>query len=237
MTTLLSIRRSAPRLVLALLAAGAAFADAEIKGIQSTYNLLLAGNKIGVVTETFTRQGDQYQIESAAHPVKLMEMLLPSLSESSRGSVTPAGLKPLYFSHRRGDDERRHQEAEFHWESAAIDLKYDGKVERRELPPLTLDTLSMKYQFQFSPPKEGESEVIVTNGKKVTPYRYRLVKEETIETPAGKFATIHYVKIAEKGETKLELWLAKEQHYFPVRIVAEDKGMTLEQVLAKVSFD
>ena len=189
------------------------------------------------MTETFTRQGDQYQIESAAHPVKLMEMLLPSLSESSRGSVTPAGLKPLYFSHRRGDDERRHQEAEFHWESAAIDLKYDGKVERRELPPLTLDTLSMKYQFQFSPPKEGESEVIVTNGKKVTPYRYRLVKEETIETPAGKFATIHYVKIAEKGETKLELWLAKEQHYFPVRIVAEDKGMTLEQVLAKVSFD
>ena len=73
----------------------------------------------------------------------------------------------------------------------------------------------------------------MSNGRKVDMYTYRLVNEERLVTRAGEFDTLHFERVTESGnESRAEVWLAKDRHNFPVRIVFDDpKGFRLEQTI------
>jgi hypothetical protein len=78
----------------------------------------------------------------------------------------------------------------------------------------------------------------MTSGKKLNLYHYKLAGEEKITTPAGQFLAIHLVKQRTADEDGTEIWLAKKRHYFPVRIVIEErKGGKLEQNLTSLAFE
>jgi hypothetical protein len=59
--------------------------------------------------------------------------------------------------------------------------------------------------------------------------------EPTIKTQAGQFATVHYARAAEAGESKAELWLAKDRYHLPVRVSYRDKNGNFEQVLMSLT--
>jgi len=212
-------------------------AAADTRAIRATYEFVFAGINVGELSENYVRDGDRYTIESVARPNKLAQLFFPTFTETSSGSVTAQGLRPEQFRQRRSDDESRTREADFDWGAQSVSLKFDGRSERQPIVDSTQDALSMKYQFQFVPPQPGESTLSMTDGKKVTTYRYRFVKEETIETPAGRFQTVHYAKIAEAGDSRFELWLAKTNHYLPVKILGEEKGRTAIQTLTRYVID
>jgi hypothetical protein len=52
-----------------------------------------------------------------------------------------------------------------------------------------------------------------------------------VKTPAGEFDTYHYERVTtDPKEAKAEVWLAKDQHNLPVRVVFDDpRGLKLEQ--------
>lgn len=214
-------------------------ARADLGAAKASYEFVMAGMNLGQVDETFRRTGDRYEIESVARPNGLAKVFFPVFSETSKGSVsTTDGLRPDRFEHRRSDDESRTQQATFDRNAGSVALQFDGRVEKHELTTDLQDALSMKYQFAFRPPPEsGESVIAMTNGKSVTRYRYRLVDHETLETPAGRFDTVHYAKIAQEGESRFELWLAKSIHYLPVKILGEEKGRKAVQTLISVTTD
>jgi len=212
-------------------------AATDTHAIRATYEFVFAGVNVGELSESYVRDGDRYSIESVARPNKLAQLFFPTFTETSSGSVTPQGLRPEQFRQRRSDDQSRTREADFDWGAQSVSLKFDGRSERQPILESTQDALSMKYQFQFVPPQPGESTLSMTDGKKVTTYRYRFVQEETIETPAGRFQTVHYAKIAEAGDSRFELWLAKANHYLPVKILGEEKGRTAIQTLTRYVID
>ncbi|HET9472108.1 MAG TPA: DUF3108 domain-containing protein, partial [Usitatibacter sp.] len=76
-------------------------------------------------------------------------------------------------------------------------------------------------------------EMHMSNGRKVELYTYRFVDEQALETPAGRFDTLHYERVtASPKESKAQVWLAKDRFNFPVRVVFDDpKGLRVEQVL------
>ena len=101
------------------------------------------------------------------------------------------------------------------------------------LPDATQDRISVMYQFMNLKPGAGTVTMPMSNGKKVELYTYRFVDEEPLDTPAGRFDTLHYERVvASPGESKAQVWLAKDRFNFPVRVVFDDpKGPRIEQLL------
>jgi hypothetical protein len=69
--------------------------------------------------------------------------------------------------------------------------------------------------------------------RKINMYTYKLIGQERTATPAGEFDTRHYRRVTtDPKETKVDLWLARDRHNFPVRVIFDDpKGYKLEQQL------
>jgi hypothetical protein len=75
----------------------------------------------------------------------------------------------------------------------------------------------------------------MSQGKKAERYRYFKQGEPTVEIGEHRYATVHFVRDAKAGESKAQLWLARDHHYLPVRMLFEDtRGLALEQQLVSL---
>lgn len=221
-------------LAAALLAALPALGQGALREVTSVYHMYRGKFKLGEVTETFVIRDNRYEIESVARPI--LGFLLPSLTIVSRGTVTPQGLKPEHFSQSVSNRPHKTISADFDWDNGVLRLHFHGKEELHELKGPTYDTLSLRYQFLFTPPTV-DGKVHLTTGKKLEEYEYRVLKEEKVSTPSGQLDALHVAKVVAEHEPRFDLWLGKEQRYLAVKVVAEDDEQRFEQVLAKVKFD
>lgn len=215
-----------------LLACADAFAIPE--HIRAEYEITNLGITIGRVHETFDRKGEDYAIHSVTRAEGPLKLLLDEqVTLESTGKVVPSGLKPLRFEYRRAKKPKRDVDATFDWERGVIHSTFGGERSQIPLPRNTQDRISLMYQFMNVTARDGAMRVPMSNGRKVDLYTYRLVNEERVVTPAGEFDTLHFERVTESSnEGKAEVWLAKDRHNFPVRIVFDDpKGFRLEQNL------
>jgi len=123
--------------------------------------------------------------------------------------------------------------AVFDWDQGVLHSEFRGETSLVPLPRETQDRISMMYQFMNMPTHEGTFVILMSNGRKVEHYSYRLVNEVRIKTPAGEFDTFHFERVTySPKESRAEVWLAKERDNFPVKVVFDDpKGLRLEQDL------
>ncbi len=210
-------------------------AHAEVREINTTYSLFKGTLKLGEVTEKFTVRDNKYRIESVAKPI--LSWLLPTLTQTASGTVTADGLRPDHFTQTISNKPEKSRVADFNWGDHELVLTRNGDVSKHELKPLTFDSLSLKYQFMFTPP-QNDGSVTLTDGKKVEAYPYRVLKDQMVKTPAGQYDTLHVAKIKDdQNEASFELWLGKDQHYVPVKVMAANDEHMLEQVLTKIVID
>lgn len=204
----------------------------------ATYSLFKSGQQVGVVSETFSRKGNRYEILSETKAVGVFALFAKgNIKLISRGEVTKDGLRPVHFEHHRGADPDKLIVADFDWRKHILTMKYDGKTETAPLKPGAQDRISRMYQFMYTPPPGNELGFFMTNGRNLEFYQYLLTDKDALETPAGKFETVHYVKQHKADEDGTELWLASNSHHFPVRIlIVETEGGKLEQKLTQLKF-
>jgi hypothetical protein len=209
------------------------------RSIESVYDLHYGGARIGEVKESFSRDGERYSIESVARAIGPLALVLPGpLMLSSKGQITPEGLKPVAFSSRQGNNAKKTYFADFGWNSGILTLRKHDKQEEHELRPGTLDTLTLIYQFLFAPPSNGRTDFYLTTGKKLQRYAYRVVGDEKIKTPLGVINAIHISKVVtEKSDASYDVWVDKDRHFVPVRVIAKDDGRTVEQVLRTIAIN
>jgi Protein of unknown function (DUF3108) len=147
-------------------------------------------------------------------------------------------LRPARFEQRRSKSPHKTRVALFDWSANSIEMQFDGKNEKTELKPGSQDALSIIYQFMFAPLKDGTSKVFMTNGKQLEAYEFRKVEETSINTPAGTFNTIHIARISLPGETKTDVWLAKDKKFIPVRVVVvEPEGDKTERLISGINIE
>jgi len=205
--------------------------------ITAEYKLVSMGVTIGLVSESFKREGDSYAIRSTTRsegPLKLV--LDDNITLHSRGRIKDGGLQPLEFEQKRAGDASRDIRATFDWDRGVMLSRYKGESHEVALPQATQDRLSVMYQFMSLGKGTQTVEMNMSNGRKVDRYAYRLVEEVRLSTPAGEFDTVHYERVtASPKENKAGVWLARDRFNIPVRVVFDDpKGLKLEQVLLQL---
>ena len=212
--------------------------------IRATYKVYKAGILLGRVDETFECVGDRYKITSATRAEgPLRALIRDEISYVSEGKIGAAGLVPSVFSSTRKSDTAKSFTSRFDWDTYQLVREShqrdpSGTVEREsfDLPLGTQDRLSSMYQFMITIPKAARIETQMTQGKHTEKYFYVKLDEPIMTTPAGRYSTVHYVREAKAGESKAELWLAKEFSYLPVRVIFTDsKDSSLEQQLVELA--
>jgi hypothetical protein len=216
----------------------AAAAQATPTQVEAEYSISNNGIVIARVFETYTRSGSHYRIESVTRAEGVLKLFLDDrVTLFSEGSVGPGGLVPRTFEQRRARDASRDIHATFDWDKALLQSESRGEAHTERLPPGTQDRLSVMYQFMNLVPRGDEVKVHMSNGRKVELYAYRKVDEPLLKTPAGDFDTLHYERVtASEGESRAQLWLAKDRHHLAVRVVFDDpKGLKLDQTLVNLT--
>jgi hypothetical protein len=175
----------------------------------------------GVADYTWTRDGDQFAIDSSMQATGfIVGNLVGVLHQVSRGVVTPDGLQPRSFQIRRGDAPP--DTAEFLRATNELRLTRGGEPRLLPLPPLIQDVQSFLFQLAYDAPKirgpDDWIDVLVTNARKVYRHRFRQIGSEAIQTRSGPVQTMHLRSEASDPEDTYEVWLAPDNYYLPVRI-------------------
>ena len=151
------------------------------------------------------------------------------METESQGLLVAGGLQPeSYRSLKNGGD--NNENADFDWSTAQVTLARDGSV--RPIAPGTQDILSLNYQLAYLGKLAEGSEIGVVTGKKYERYAIDSLGEEEIETPAGRFRTLH---LRAMTDNTTEIWIALDRQYLPVKIRFTDrKGDSYEQVVSEI---
>lgn len=212
----------------------AAVHAAPPRQMSLVYDLYRNGQKLGQVTDTFTRSGDRYTLTSETRARGALQILWPgTIRLESTGAVTRQGLRPEKFEHARSDAPHKLATARLDWKQHRIAYHYKG--ESRQVNGLrsgAQDQLSQLYQFMFAPRTAADYRLQVVSGRDLNEYRYRRKAGDTIETPLGALATQQYQRITQKPDEKaITVWVAPTRANLPVQVRVTEDGVTLEQRL------
>ena len=188
------------------------------------------GMQIGMAEHRWKFSADgSYRLQSRIETSGLAALFKPLRQEhESRGQMGPAGLQPIHFSVLR-NGQPRGEDADFDWPAGEVLLERDGS--RHPLRPGSQDVLSLNYQLAYLSRLEEGIRIGVVTGKKYEHYALDALGEEDIDTPAGRFRTLH---LRAAGETLTEIWLALDHQRLPVKIRFTDKkGDSYSQVLSE----
>lgn len=176
----------------------------------------------------------QYALRWVVEGRGLLKLLYPTLEQQSRGDIGPQGLKPHFYRYAFGSKADKTYEANLDWEKNFITLKTAKGEQHQDLPRNTQDILSFMYQFMFVPPLQ-EMHVSLTNGRRLNTYQYEFEGEDSMVIADQTIQTVHIAHTRGETDEKIELWLASDYRYVPVKIRKHEKnGMVIEQVATRL---
>ena len=216
---------------LALWAAMAQAAPPE--RVTLTYELKRNGTVHVDVSETLEHDGRTYAITSEGRGRGILA-LFGALKRTSRGHITPRGLRPDEFRDQRPGGWA--VSAKFDWDARSVTQEKNGKSETLKMPSDAQDPLSLAYSFAFVPPKGKEYDVTRADGRGLTPFHFAVVGNEKLTTPAGEMQTLHIAKVPDGPEDKsTDIWFAAERDFLPVRVlVVEKDGTRTDQLVTRI---
>ena len=194
--------------------------------IETTFNVStkIGGSPEGSATMTYNLlDGTHYQINSVAKARGLAALVLSELVQTSEGTLTKTGLQPRKFSYNYGNKASKSRLATFDWQAKTASMQTAAGTQTEPLPDEAQDLLSFMYQFMYVPPLHT-MQIHIVNGKSLRTYDYSFEGENSIPLPMGEVNTIHIQHSNNETEEKIDLWLAVDFQYLPVKILKIDKN-------------
>lgn len=193
-----------------------------------TFDIVYGRDRFPVArtVQSWKIDGARYQLASRSETTGIIDVFRSQhRTYLSRGELTPEGLKPETFlvsrNRGRGTEAAR---AQFDWARAAVTLGPAAAQREETLPQGTQDLVSFIYQLALDPPAPGTRRISVTNGMRLETYVLQVMPEEKIETPLGVLRALPIRQVRSPGEEGVDLWLATEYRYLPVRIRFYDRN-------------
>ena len=194
-----------------------------------TYDMLYGrdGFPAGRTIQTWETSEGRYQLASHSETIGIVDLIRSQYrTYSSRGAVTREGLKPEAFRMVRNRGRGRPTEessARFDWKQATITLGRAAEQRQVTLPPKSQDLLSFVFQLSLDPPAPGRLSQVVATGSRIEVYELDVLREEVIDTPLGMMRALPIRQVRKGNEESIELWLALEYRYLPVKLRFFDK--------------
>ena len=194
-----------------------------------TYDLVYGRDRfpVGRTIQTWEVDGGRYQLASRSETIGVVDLIRSQYRNySSRGALTRDGLRPEAFKmNRKRGGSRPNEEAtaQFDWHHATVTLGRAAELRQEKLPPNSQDLLSFVFQLAFDPPAPGRLTQVVTTGSRIEVYELEVRREELIDTPLGVLRTLPIKQVPKSNEESIELWLAVEYRYLPVRVLIFDR--------------
>jgi hypothetical protein len=197
------------------------------------YEMLRNDIVLGDVVETLEHDGSTYSVTSEVKGRGILA-LFPTLKRTSRGRITPRGLRPEEFRDQRGSGWAA--SAKFDWAAQSVTQEKNGKSETFKMPVTAQDPLSLVYSFAFVPPKAKEFDAVRADGRGLTPFRFKVVGTEQLETRLGEMLTLHVEKVRDGPDDKAtDIWFASERDFLPVRVLVVDSdGTRADQIITRI---
>lgn len=205
--------------------------SAAPKQLTLKYDLLQQGITIGTIKDQLRVTGNRYQIASLAEG-KGIYKLMGERTLSSQGQVVGNALRPTRFEFRQSKHPDKALISEFDWAKKVLNMQIKDEQATDTLPKGTQDLLSVMYCWMWQPPKAKQINFSVANGKKLAPHSFVVTEDNTpLETAAGTF---NVIKLTDTDGEKT-LYLAKDKGYLPVKLVVQDDGKRMEQVITSIT--
>ena len=205
------------------------------KSVQLEYDVARDGKLFAILKESFTQNGKQYRIQSITKGVGIYA-LMGERKLTSTGTVTKAGLRPGHFELHQGNNDDKTLIANFDWAKNTLTMQKKHETQTEKLTAGTQDLASYAYQFMFNPPLKDVVKVILTTGKKLKVYQYKiLARGINLNLAKTSYKTLQLSNEAADGQDKKQLWLAQDQFYLPVRYQLTDyDDSAYEQTLTRI---
>jgi len=204
---------------------------AEVK-----YRLRIGGILIGEGFGVFQQDGKTYSVVMESRTVGIAALYRLHIRSEARGKVTAEGLRPLSFVETRNGRFRR--SASFDWAAGQLELTDGDKKQTVQLRSNTWDIASLACAFSFARPDGKDAQLYMTDGRRLTEYKYSVVGRERLVTPLGELDTVHVKKILEGDDKRgFDAWLAVDRHFLVVRARATEKsGIAFDWTVESADF-
>ncbi len=192
-----------------------------------TYTLYYGDDRssVGRAVQSWESESGGYRLTSEAETTGLVDLFRPQrMRYVSQGRITAQGLVPESFQQsrtRRGQTET--SQARFDWSAGSLSYGNTREPKNAALAAGTQDIVSFMYQLALAPPAPGRYRMPITTGSRFDTYELEVSGEETIETPLGTLRALPVKQLARAGRESIEVWLAAEYRYLPVRIRHYDR--------------
>ena len=223
-------------LLASCLCAMTAVAGAPPSRVEINFRIQTGSMKLGEGRDVLEHDGKHYSVVSESTPTGIAALFINYIRRESQGAITPAGLKPERFEENGRKGGRR--VAQFDWPAGKLTLVNGEMTETVSLPPDTMDQASLPYGFAFLPQAADTFDVHVTDGRRVTQYRYRMLGRETLKTPLGNIDALHFEKVRDPEDKRgFEFWLAVDRHYLPVKLrYVEKDGRAFDSDVTSINY-
>lgn len=208
-------------------------------GEKFTYDVELFGFKIGtqinqVMAKEIINGIETYHLKSEIESNPFFSKFY-QLSEQIDSWVEISSLLPVRII--QNIDRKKYQKCyeltvEHVNQKATILSKHRNETKQIDIPPVTLDSLSLIYYLRNQNLKLGDSyDLSILTNDEVKQIKVNIVKKENISTPYGNFMTL---KTKQSGtDTDIIVWFTTDKVHLPVKIEVETKVGRLKSYLRK----
>lgn len=237
MTTTTRSTRTEPRwpasAALTLLALGAVFSSVAGAGVTDAFtaHFKVKRGSLGLGTTTFSlapaesnNGAECYIYSGRANPNALVRLFIGDVTDDSRFCIDNGALRPSHFSHQMQGDAEDSYTLAFDWATQQVTYRNEaGQHTTMALPEQALDPLSIQIAARRwvaaadDPDHLGEADFTLVDEDEIKTYTLRASNGGTIDTPAGRYATL-LVERVDDPERHLRFWLARKADWIPVRV-------------------
>lgn len=204
------------------------------KLFDNEYQTKLYGFNI-VVTNRLTKTDQNYQL------LFKFDSMLGSIVENSEMKWDQANqiIIPQHYTYkRRGLGKNRDADLQFNWKKKSVTNNVQKTTWQMDIKQKVQDKLSYQLQLQqdlINGLKEFNYQI--ADGGLLKEYNFKIVAEETLNTPLGEVKTVKVERGRKDDKRVTYAWLAKDWNYMLVRLQQEEKGEAYTIDITKASLD
>jgi hypothetical protein len=196
---------------------------------------------IGETRYHWVHDGQHYQMETSTETTGLAALLRPlRIDQRSEGDLLDTGLRPQRYVSRPTQGKGTEEEVVFDWKANQVMLRAGSKQSGHDLVAGAQDMASLWLELMWRAQSAGgEFDFMVATGKRYTP-RWFVPEQNTdsLDTAVGRLLVKRLQARAQPGDNQIEVWLAPNLRWLPVRIRYTDrKGDVYDQRVRMIEYE